>query len=303
MSDAETGSRQVAIDVSLVERLVAEQFPEWADLPVRPVALGGWDNRTFHLGDGMLVRLPSAEGYVLQVDKEQRWLPRLAPQLPLPIPAPLGMGRPSDAYPWPWSIYRWLKGEPVATAEVADMTQFATDLAAFLNALYRIDATGGPAPGSHNFWRGGPLDVYDGETRDALVALDGQIDTDTAQEVWETALATQWESDPVWFHGDIAVGNLLVEDGRLCAVIDFGTSGVGDPACDLAITWTFFSGESREAYRRSLPFDAGTWARGRAWALWKALILTAGHADTNARESLTTRQIIDEILADHRAIT
>jgi len=296
-------SRAMTIDVRLVERLVAEQFPQWADLSVRPVALGGWDNRTFHLGDEMLVRLPSAGAYVPQVEKEQRWLPHLALQLPLPIPAPLGMGRPTDVFPWPWSIYRWLDGEPVATAEVADMTGFATDLAAFLNALYRIDATGGPLPGPHNFWRGGPLDVYDGETREALVALDGQIDTDSAREVWERALATRWERDPVWFHGDIAVGNLLVEDGRLCAVIDFGTSGVGDPACDLAITWTVLAGESREAYRRSLPFDDATWARGRGWALWKALILTAGHADTNARESLTSRQIIDEILADHRAFT
>ncbi|HEV2068403.1 MAG TPA: aminoglycoside phosphotransferase family protein, partial [Acidimicrobiales bacterium] len=226
------------IDAPLVERLVAEQFPEWAHLPVRSVVPNGWDNRTFRLGNEISVRLPSAEGYVLQVEKEHRWLPRLAPHLPLPIPVPLAKGRPTAEYPWPWSIYCWLDGEPTAIAPVADLTRFATDLADFLNALYRIDATGGPPPGPHNFWRGGPLDVYDTETREALAALDGQIDTETATEIWETALATNWEHHPVWFHGDVAVGNLLLGDGRLCAVIDFGTSGVGDPACDLAVAWT-----------------------------------------------------------------
>jgi len=300
MSNDAQPSRQVVIDVPLVERLVHGQFPQWAELPVRPVALSGWDNRTFHLGDEMLVRLPSAEGYARQVEKEQHWLPRLAPHLPLPIPVPLGMGRPTGEYPWPWSVYRWLDGEPVATAGVTDTSRFAIDLAAFLIALYQIDASDGPVAGPHNFWRGGPLDVYDGETRDAISALDDQIDAALATEVWETALATRWERDPVWVHGDVAVGNLLVQDDRLCAVIDFGSSGVGDPACDLAITWTFFSGESREAFREAMPFDAGTWARGRAWTLWKALIVTAGHAETNAREALESRRIIDDVLADHR---
>lgn len=301
MSDTNERRAPVTIDVPLVARLVAGQFPEWVHLPVRPVALSGWDNRTFHLGDDMSVRLPSAEGYALQVEKEHAWLPCLAPHLPVPIPEPLAMGQPTHEYPWPWSVYRWLPGEPVATAPIADRTRLAVDLAAFLNVLYRIDATDGPPAGPHNFWRGGPLAVYDEETRAALRALDGQIDTDTSREVWETALASHWERGPVWTHGDIAVGNLLVEDGRLSAVIDFGSSGVGDPACDLAIAWTFFGGESRAAFRVALQLDEGTWARGRAWTLWNALILLAGRAETNARESLTSQRIIDEVLADHCA--
>jgi aminoglycoside phosphotransferase (APT) family kinase protein len=233
-----TGNLQtdgVHIDADLVRRLVAAQFPRWADLSVRPVEAGGWDNRTFHLGPRMTARLPSAAQYALQVEKEHRWLPKLAPLLPLPIPIPLAKGAPADGYPWPWSVYRWLEGETAGVGRIADLRRFATDLAEFLNALGRIDPAGGPPPGRHNFLRGGPLAVYDAETRRAIAALEGRIDTDAAGAVWEAALGAEWDGSPVWFHGDVASGNLLVEDGRLSAVIDFGTSGVGDPACDLAI--------------------------------------------------------------------
>jgi aminoglycoside phosphotransferase (APT) family kinase protein len=293
------GKSNLTIDVPLVERLVAEQFPQWAHLPISLVEPGGWDNRTFHLGEEMSVRLPSAEGYVPQVEKEHRWLPRLAPHLPLPIPVPLALGHATDEYPWAWSIYRWLDGEIAAIERIADLQAFTSTLARFLVALQRVDASGGPPPGAHNFWRGGSLGVYDGETRRALAALDGQIDTATALEVWENALATSWDRAPVWFHGDIATGNLLVECGRLSAVIDFGTAGVGDPACDLAIAWTLFSGESREAFRAALALDDATWGRGRAWTLWKALIVAAGIAHTNAHEATKSRHIVDEVLDDH----
>ncbi|MGH2561737.1 MAG: aminoglycoside phosphotransferase family protein [Thermomicrobiales bacterium] len=300
MSKSETQIEKESIDVPLVRRLIATQFPQWADLPITPVAFDGWDNRTFHLGERMTVRLPSAAAYALQVEKEQRWLPRLAPRLPLPIPVPLAMGVPADGYPWPWSVYRWLDGEIATTAPVADPRQFAMDLADFLVALQRADATGGPPPGAHNFYRGGPLTVYDGETRQALQTLAGQIDTAAATAVWETALAATWHGAPVWFHGDISVGNLLVEDGRLCAVIDFGTSGVGDPSCDLAIAWTLFAGDSREAFRAALPLDDATWARGRGWTLWKALIVAAALPGANTLEVEKSRRVIDEVLADHK---
>lgn len=202
------------IDAALVSRLVAAQFPQWAGLPIRPVEFGGWDNRTFHLGERMTVRLPSAAAYAEQVEKEQRWLPKLAPQLPLPIPTPLAKGEPTDFYPWPWSVYRWLDGETASVERIADMRQFATALAEFLVALQRADATDGPPPGKHNFFRGGSLTVYDGETRRAIAALDGAIDTDPATEIWEAALSATWCGEPVWVHGDVAVGNLLIRDGR-----------------------------------------------------------------------------------------
>jgi aminoglycoside phosphotransferase (APT) family kinase protein len=259
----------------------------------------GWDNRTFRLGAHMTVRLPSGAAYALQVEKEHRWLPKLAPYLPLPIPVPLAKGAPTDDYPWRWSIYRWLEGETASVERIADLRQFATELARFLTVLQRIDAAGGPPPGRHNFFRGGPLTVYDAETRQALAALEGKIDTDAASAVWEAALAASWHGSPVWFHGDVAWGNLLVEGGRLSAVIDFGTSGVGDPSCDLAIAWTLFGGESREVFRAAIGLDDATWARGRGWTLWKALITLADHIDTNPSEARIARRVIDEVLADH----
>jgi len=300
MSNTDTDLQNVTIDVALVRRLVSTQFPQWADLLITPVEFGGWDNRTFHLGEDMTVRLPSHAAYSPQVEKEQRWLPRLAPVLPLPIPVPLAMGRPAEGYPWPWSVYRWLDGDTAMNAPIADPRQLATALADFLVALQRADATGGPPAGAHNFWRGGPLDAYDSETRQAIETLSNEIDTGAATEVWDTAQSTSWRHAPVWFHGDIAVGNLLLTDGELSAVIDFGTSGVGDPACDLAIAWTLFEGESRKAFRAALSLDDATWARGRAWTLWKALIVAAGIAGADAREATKSRNVIDEVLADHK---
>ncbi|MES0036801.1 phosphotransferase [Mesorhizobium sp. M0046] len=184
------------IDAALVRRLIAAQFPEWADLPVEPVEPGGWDNRTFRLGDRMSVRLPSAAAYVAQVEKEHRWLPRLAPHLPLPIPVPLAKGAPGEGYPWPWSVYRWLGGRPAAGELIADLTEFARSLAGFLVALYRIDAVGGPPAGQHNFHRGGRLSVYDAETRAALSALGGRIDKAAAEAVWATGPAGALDAAP-----------------------------------------------------------------------------------------------------------
>ena len=258
------------IDVPLVRRLVASQFPDWAHLPIEPVDPGGWDNRTFRLGREMLVRMPRHARYDSHVGKEQSSLPFLGPLLPLQIPVPLAEGRPGHGYEWPWSIYRWLCGAAASVGPVEDMELFAVDLAGFLRALQEIDPDGGSAPGAHNFFRGGPLDVYDAEMRAAIEASGQHVDTRAAARVWESALGATWNEDPVWLHGDLAPSNLLVRDGRLTAVIDFGCSGVGDPACDLVIAWTFLSGSSREVFRSVMSMDGATWARARGWALWKA---------------------------------
>jgi aminoglycoside phosphotransferase (APT) family kinase protein len=290
----------VDIDASLVGHLVATQFPQWADLPIKPVESSGWDNRTFHLGEHMTVRLPSAAWYAAQVKKEQEWLPRLGPLLPLPIPVPLAMGAPGAGYPWRWSVYRWIEGDTATVERIADRRQFATTLAQFLVALQRIDSADGPAPGPHNFFRGGALTVYDSETRQAISALDGEVDADAATTVWEKAVTAAWHGPSVWVHGDVSAGNLLVSNGRLSAVIDFGCSGVGDPACDLVIAWTLLGEEGRDAFRATLPADAATWARGRGWALWKALITLARQLDSNHLEAEQARRVIDEVLADHK---
>jgi aminoglycoside phosphotransferase (APT) family kinase protein len=209
------------------------------------------------------------------------------------------MGVPAAGYPWHWSVYRWLEGENATIERIDDLRRFATTLARFLAALQQIDPSGGPPPGQHNFFRGGPLATYDAETRDAISALHGEIDTEAVTGVWEAALKATWHGTPVWLHGDLSASNLLVRRGRLSAVIDFGCLGVGDPACDLTIAWTLFSGESRAAFCAALPVDDGTWARGRGWALWKGLITLAEHVDTNPLEAGKARRVIDEVLADH----
>lgn len=300
---------KAAITPLLASRLVASQFPRWAHLPVTPVMLDGWDNTTFRLGEDLSVRLPSGDAYVSQVDKEHRWLPVLAPHLPLPIPEPLAKGAPGCGFSRPWSVYRWLGGEHATVERVADLNRFAIDLADFLAALYTIDPARGPAPGTQNFFRGGPLSTYDSETREGISALKAEIDTDAATAVWEAALAATWRGPSVWVHGDVTAANLLVVGGRLSAVIDFGCSAVGDPACDVTMAWTFFFGDSREAFRSRLPLDEGTWARGRGWALWKAIItlvevLKANGARTDLASlrfgwRLSAREVIEEVLADH----
>jgi aminoglycoside phosphotransferase (APT) family kinase protein len=292
--------KKADITSELVSRLVATQFPQWADLPVRPVDADGWDNTTFRLGEHMSVRLPSSQAYVEQVDKEHRWLPTLAPQLPLPIPEPLAKGEPGCGFPRPWSVYRWIDGQTAAAGQVADLCQFAADLAGFLAALYKVDPSGGPLPGTHNFFRGGSPAYYGAETRAAFAALRGHIDTSLAAEVWQAALAAPWDGPPVWFHGDAQPGNLLLDpSGRLSAVIDFGTSGIGDPACDTTIAWTFLSGDSQRVFSERLPVDEATWTRGRGWAIWKAMIVLVDELETDPEGAEFTKSVISKILADH----
>ncbi|HEX3994908.1 MAG TPA: aminoglycoside phosphotransferase family protein [Acetobacteraceae bacterium] len=298
---------QITADVAA--RLVAEQFPQWADLPVVPVGLNGWDNTTFRLGEELSVRLPSGGGYVPQIEKEHRWLPFLAGRLPLPIPEPIAIGRRNDEFPWPWSIYRWIDGEPASVGRIADVTEFAADLAKFLTALQAIDGSDGPPPGKHSSARGGPVARWEEGTRQAIDLLAADIDTKAVTEVWDAALASTWNRPLVWVHGDVVGSNLLVQNGALSAAIDFGCSAVGDPACDMVMAWTFFAGESAKLFRRGLRLDDATWARGRGWALWKALIVLSAERQEGADAQAAARrfgwrysayEIIDLLLDDHR---
>jgi len=289
--------RRRTVGTELVRRLIGEQFPRWATLPVRPVAHGGWDNFTFHVGDELVARLPSAAEYALAVEKEQRWLPVLAARLPLPVPVPLAEGRPGAGYPFPWSIHPWLEGEPASRDRISDPVRFAVDLAGFLAALRDVEAADGPQPGKHNWFRGATLRTYEPSAERALTALDGRIDAGLAREIWAAALAARWDGRDVWFHGDVAPGNLLLGAGELTAVIDFGTCGVGDPACDLAIAWTLLTADGRRAFRERLSVDDGTWARGRGWALWKTLV-SAARTGAEAEEA---HRVLGEIFAGYRS--
>ena len=291
-------SQSIQITETLVRGLIAAQFPQWAELPVRLTPQSGWDNRCFLLGETMVARLPSAQGYEAQIHREQRWLPYLRTHIPVEIPEPLALGQPGRGYPWSWSIYRWIEGDTAATSPPSDVGKFAEDLALVLNAIHEAPAESGPAPGPENFHRGGELKVYDAQARQAIAALSGRIGAG-ALAAWEAGLASRWSQAPVWVHGDIALGNILVRSGRLAALIDFGQVCIGDPACDLAIAWTYLRAQHRQTFRNRLKIDTATWQRGRAWALWKAAIVAAGIVDTNAPEGKVSRLTIDEILSDY----
>jgi aminoglycoside phosphotransferase (APT) family kinase protein len=293
---------EVETNVSLVSQLLAEQFPQWADLPIEPVESAGTDNALYRLGDDLAVRLPRIYWATAQVAKEHEWLPRLAPFLPLNIPVPVARGNPGEGYPWQWSVYRWLEGEMATKENIADRRQTAIVLAQFIMALQQIDTTGGPPSGEHNAFRGEPLALRDKRTRESIAALQNRYDTDAVIPVWNAALeAPEWLGPPVWLHGDLQAGNLLAVQGRLSAVIDFGCLGVGDPASDVMSAWIYLSAETRDVFRAALQVDDATWARGRGWALSFGLIALPYYENTNPVLAGIARRAIDEALADYGA--
>ncbi|MBP9694650.1 MAG: aminoglycoside phosphotransferase family protein [Alphaproteobacteria bacterium] len=284
--------------IDLARKLIAKQFPECAGLPITDVEKQGHDNRTYRLGDHMLIRMPTAADYALKVPKEQELLPELAKRLNVSIPAPIKMGKPSADYPYPFSIYKWLSGKSINLLSLIDQEkeQLAVDLAKFLKELQAINDVEGPEPGQHNWWRGDHVSVYDKGAREQIPELAEIIDAGKALALWDKACATKWDKKPVWIHGDFAIGNILVDRGKLSAVIDFGGAAVGDPACDLVIAWTYLSGKAREIFISKMDMDTDTWIRARAWALWKATFELCQIADKNSSEAEVQKQIIDEVM-------
>ena len=263
---------ELDIDEALVRGLLADQFPEWAALPLDRVEPSGTVNAIFRLGDGLAVRLARRKGPIAPGGKEQDWLPRLAPLLPLEIPVPVGQGRPSDEYPWFWEIHTWVEGETLSVEEI-DPIQAAQDLAGFVAALQQVDPAGAPQG------RGIPLAERDPEIRRWLARFEGD---QRASAEWERALAAPpWDGPPIWHHGDLDVRNWLVRDGRISGVIDWGSMGVGDPACDVMVAWKLHSAEARDAFREALPTDDATWERGRGWALSQAVAALAYYTPEN----------------------
>src|SRR5262245_414468 len=302
MSTGKMHIDEVGTSESLVYQLLNTQFPQWGDLPIEPVPSAGTDNALYRLGDQLVVRLPRIHRATAQVDKEHQWLPSLGPFLPLATPIPLAKGRPGEGYPWNWSVYQWIEGENASIESVPNPRQTAIDLAQFITALQQINAAGGPPPGLHNFSRGEPLAVRDTRTRKAIASQQGTLDVDAVTDVWNAAIeAPVWHGLPVWLHGDLQSGNLLAQEGRLHAVIDFGGLGVGDPACDVMAAWTFFSAETRDAFRAALEVDEVTWARGRGWALSVGLIALPYYQTTNPALAGIARRAIHEAIADYDA--
>jgi aminoglycoside phosphotransferase (APT) family kinase protein len=285
---------EVETDTGLVRRLLAAQFPAWAGLRIERVPSSGTDNALYRLGDELVVRLPRIHRAVGGIETDFRWLPVLAPRLPVATPLPLARGAPTEGYPWDWGVYSWLEGENPIPDGAGDPQSLAEDAARFVEAMHAIDPDGGPPAR-----RGVPLEVQDERARASLIALRGTIDTDAATAAWEEALAAPpWSGAPVWVHGDLLPGNLLLRGGRLTGVIDWAGVGVGDPACDLIIAWGLLPAEARGAFRERLGVDDATWARGRGWALSLALIAVPYYEDTNPEFAATARRLLREALAD-----
>ena len=287
---------EIETDVALVRCLLAGQFPHWADLRIEPVASYGTDHDIYRLGDHLAARLPRIGWATTQAALEAAWLPKLAPHLPLALPVQLAMGHPAEGYPFDWSVYTWLPGEN-ANGTLADRQQAAVDLAAFVRALRRIDTTGAHPRPLHG--RGGPLAEGDEQVRRSIAQLGDRIDGAATLRAWEESLnAPIWEGPEVWVHGDLLPGNLLVVDGRLSAVIDFGGLNVGDPACDLQPAWNVFVGDSRRRFRTELAVDDAAWLRGRGWALYQAVSALPYYWDTNPGMIRQASHALAQVLAD-----
>ncbi len=294
---------EVETDASLVRRLLESQFPHWVDLSIELVDSWGTDNALYRLGDELVVRLPRTPRTTEALTKETTWLPRLAPLLPLAVPTPVAEGTPTDGYPFAWAVYSWIRGEDATREAVGDLRQAARDLADFVAALHEIDATGGPVPGDHNVFRGEPLSARDAATRRSIDTLGDAIDAGAATAAWESALrAQEWQDAPVWIHGDLDARNLLVEDGRLVAVIDWGCLGVGDPACDFMVAWKALSAETRDIFLDGLSVDESARTRARGWALSQAVnALSYYTLETNPALVLEAQRWIGQVLGDHPA--
>lgn len=282
-------------DEALVRRLLAAQFPQWTDLPIEALPAGGTDNAIYRLGHELTVRLPRRADWAAgSLDKEFDWLPKLALLLPLPVPSPVARGVAAEGYPHEWSVFTWLDGED-ATGAPLDLHRAAVDLAELIGALWRIDPAGGPPPEG----RGGSLRPRDEYVRSGIAALGDAIDAAAVTEAWEAALAApEWERPPVWIHGDLDARNLLVSDGRITGVLDWGAICVGDPACDVKVAWAVLDAETRPVFRELLEIDDATWARGRGWALSQAMIALPYYMHTYPAIVEQAWRWLDEALAD-----
>jgi aminoglycoside phosphotransferase (APT) family kinase protein len=284
---------EVDIDEGLVERLLAAQLPRLAGLPIRAVRSTGTVNAIYRLGNELCVRLPRLQKWAADLDKELEWLPKLAPSLSLRIPEPVEKGRPAGNYPFTWAVYRWIEGHVYGDDVVDDELQAAADLAQLVLELREIDPRGAPRGGRR------PLRELDAVTRTRIEDARGIIDADAAAAEWERALAAPaWDGTPRWIHTDLLRPNLLVDGGRIAAVIDFGSGGVGDPAADVIPAWSVFGRAGRAAFRRILAVDDGTWRRARGYALHQAALIIPYYAETNPRFAALARRTVEEVLAD-----
>lgn len=254
---------EALVDDGTVRALLEDQFPNWADRRLLRIADSGTDNAIYRLGDDLGIRLPRIHWAKAQIEKECRWLPTLAADLPTPVPVPLAEGRPGHGYPFPWLVYPWLEGTSLDRATVDNWDVVAEGVAEFVLALQHVSPVGGPPPTR----RGTPMAQYDEAVESGISQLDGVIDVDRARYIWQSAVeAGDWTGDPVWVHGDLLPGNILIGKNRLSGIIDWSGAGVGDPACEAMLAWSL-PPDARRLYRNILELDDATLARGRGWVV------------------------------------
>ena len=293
MTPARLHDDQIEIDIDLVRRLVDTQLPQWRDALLTPVESSGTVNALFRLGGELVVRLPLAIWGAEALEREQEWLPRLSPLLPVEIPRLLGRGRPDVGYPCLWSVFGWIEGSHPQPDRHPTSDGLADDLASLIRALHEIDL-----PDPPEAYRG-PVSEVDGSVRRCIDQVADEFDPGQLTKAWEiSAHAPEWEGPPLWTHSDLLASNLLIRDGRLAAVIDFGTAGVGDPACDLMVAWNVLPAAARPSFREAMGMDDATWLRGRGWALAQAVIALPYYRETNPGMTRAARYAISQVLAD-----
>ncbi|MEJ7629283.1 MAG: aminoglycoside phosphotransferase family protein [Nocardioidaceae bacterium] len=290
---------EVFIDTSLARRLLAEQMPEYGVLPLHRVPSGGTENAVFRLGDELAIRMPLHASAVGGLLKEARWLPVVAPHLTLAVPEVVSTGQPGKDYPFPWAVVRWLAGEDALTGRIESTREAALALGRFVTELQGFDMTDAPPPGTEGFVRGLPLVGRDSSFRDALAMCAGLVDVERVQQIWDDALAApQWDGPPVWLHADLIPGNLLLRDGRLVGVLDFGAMATGDPAYDITPAWHLLDHSSRPVFREIVAADDATWRRARGLVVSGGVIALPYYLHTNPAMVETARRGISEVLAD-----
>lgn len=280
------------LTVENIRQIIHEQFPEYDNLEIKRIKESGHDHHSYHLGDYLSLRFPSANEYASQVIKEFSYCIKLQNNLSLPITSPIKLGIPSQHFPFHFSINKWLDGDTVTLTNILDKEQFAYDLANFLNNLHKCDIKNGPLPSKQNFYRGGSLSVYHDET---IQAIKNCVDFNQKQclEIWMKGLKSSYTQKSVWVHGDLEIGNILVKSGKLVAVIDFGNMAIGDPACDYVMAWTYFDHSCRNIFFDALNLDESTKDRARAWALWKALI-SLNDSNQSDSTNITLQEILNK---------
>jgi aminoglycoside phosphotransferase (APT) family kinase protein len=291
-------NNEIDIDVKLVQHLIQTQFPDWADLPIKLLQAGGTENVLYRLGEHLVIRLPRIPEAVAPLEKDTTWLTMLAPHLPLEIPKQLALGQPSSAFPFPWGVYQWLEGTDLFSRPLLNLNQLALDLTGFILALQQIKTPVSSPPS-----RGIPLHLEDTAVRESIALLPTEFQPKILEKIWQKALsAPLWNGTPVWSHGDLHGANLLGQNNKLSAVIDFGALGVGDPVYDYASAWQVLDAPSRGLFRDILELDDSTWLQACAKALRSAALAYPYYLQTNPVLTGIARYSIEQILLDFNVL-